>query len=110
MLERGTGIQFEASTFEPRRVIGVTHGLMGHPLLQLSSIVELGERLAKRGAVRAHNASANPGTSFVDAPGTHPTKLPIEETLRRIESAEAWLSLHNVQTDPLYRGLVNDVL
>jgi len=110
MLERGTGIKFEASAFEPRRVMGVTHGLAGHPLLQLSSIVELGERLAKRGAVRAHNASANPGTSFMDAPGTHPTKLSIEETLRRIESAEAWLSLMDVELDPLYRGLVNDVL
>jgi Cupin-like domain len=110
MLARDTGIKFDASAFEPRHVMGVTHSLTGHPLLQLSSIVELGERLAKRGAVRTHNGNASAGTSFSDAPNTHPTKLSVEEALHKIESADAWLSLHNVQTDPLYRTLINDVL
>jgi hypothetical protein len=107
---RDPGLSFDAAAFEPMRIMPVRHTLMEHPLLQLDSLVELAKRLETRGLVRAHNDQAAPETSFAKAPDTHPIRLSMSETLRRIEASNAWMALHNVQSDPLYRGLVDEVL
>ncbi len=82
---------------------------MDHPLLQLDKLVELGMRLGEHG-IRYHNADASPGTNFEGAPETHKPKFTAAETLARIESASAWMALHYVEKDPIYRELVHDVL
>jgi hypothetical protein len=46
------GLSFDAHSFQPMRIMPVTHTLMEHPLLQLDSLVELSKRLAQRGLVR----------------------------------------------------------
>src|SRR5262249_48732695 len=110
MLERGIGIDFDDATFEPQHIMPVRHKLMNHPLLQLPALLELGKRLGAKGPVPSPSADAKPGTNFATAPETHKPQFSVEETLQRIEEAEAWMALHNVQTDPLYRTLVEDVL
>jgi hypothetical protein len=104
------GISFDSSKFEPMRIMPVQHQLMGHPLLEFSKLVDLAGRLAATGSVRAHNDEAKPGTVFSQAPDSHPIQAPIEDTLRAIEKSKAWMALHNIQNDPLYRGLVDEVL
>lgn len=108
-LYQNPGITFDTATFDPMRITPVQHALMGHPLLELPSLIALAERLA-RGLVRRHNGEATPATNFNTAPGTHPTELGVQETITRIEHANAWMALHNVQEDPLYRTLVDEVL
>ncbi len=103
-------IEFDADAYQPLRIMAVKHRLMDHPLLQLPKLLELGRRLAARGSVRAHNDQATPATDFAHAPDTHRAKLSAEETIRRIEEAQAWLALHNIQQDPEYRTLVDEVL
>lgn len=103
-------IEFDESEFDPLRIQSITHDLMQHPLLEMSSIVALGKRLAARDSVRLHNDKASPGTSFVAAPDTHPVHRSAEEVLEDIENAGAWMSLQNVQRDAVYRELVDDVL
>lgn len=107
---RDPGLTFDASAFEPMRIMPVRHTLMEHPLLQLGSLVELARRLEPRGLVRAHNDQAAPETSFAKAPETHPIQRSVDETIRSMEEARAWMALHNVQVDPLYRSLVDEVL
>lgn len=104
------GISFDTSNFEPMKITAVTHTLMGHPLLQLNNLVELARRLEQTGSVRAHNGGAAPATSFTTAPESHPIRESLEQTMRRIETSNAWMALHNIQNDPTYRKLVDEVL
>ena len=104
------GISFDPTAWSPLRITAVRHELAGHPLLQIGPLTDLAKRLERTGSVRAHNDKADPTTSFTTAPDTHPIQLSVEDTIRRIEESKAWMALHNIQNDPLYRGLVDEVL
>jgi hypothetical protein len=104
------GIKFDTGRFDPMHIQPVRHELMEHPLLQLSSLTELAKRLEPRGLVRRHNGSAKPDTDFKAAPELLPTKLSALETIQNINDADAWMALHNIQEDPVYRKLVDEVL
>ncbi|RZA19861.1 MAG: hypothetical protein EOP93_07600 [Lysobacteraceae bacterium] len=103
-------IDLDPARFDPWQIQGVRHRLSNHPLLQLPALVELGKRLEARGSIRTHNDTALAGTPFTDAPGLHPNEKSASATLAGIEDAHAWMSLLNVQLDPVYRELVGTVL
>lgn len=103
-------IVFDPASFDPWRIQTVTHGLCDHPLLQIDALVALGERLEKRKLVRTHSDEAAAGTDFGDAPNLHPNPKDAAATLAGIAKARAWMSLMNVQSDPIYRRLVGEVL
>ena len=107
---RAPRICIPATQFDPWHVQAITHALSEHPLLQIDALVELGRRQQERRLVRTHNASATAGTSFADAPSLHPNARGAATTLADIAHAKAWMSLLNVQADPVYRELVHDVL
>lgn len=107
---RSPGITFDKSSFEPMRIMAVRHELMEHPLLTLPNLVELAKRLEPRGLVRRHSGAAQPNTDFKTAPDLLPTRLAALDTIKNIEQADAWMALHNIQEDPVYRGLVDEVL
>ena len=108
--EQPTRIEFDAAAFEPMRVMAVRHHFSDHPLLQLDKLVALGRRLAASNSVRWHNDQAAPGTSFHHAPDSHKAQWTAEQTLERIDEAKAWCSLLNVQQDPEYRTLIDEIL
>ncbi len=110
MSYQNPGIELDVARFDPFKVQTVTHRLTEHPLLQLDSLQRLASRLAAKGSVRTHNDQAAPDTDFNHAPDTHKAHLSPEETIRRIAEAKAWMSLLNVQRDPEYRALVDEVL
>jgi hypothetical protein len=103
-------ISLDSNPFDPWKLQAVTHQLCAHPLLQIESLVALGRRLEARKLVRTHSDTATAGTAFGDAPALHPNQRSAEETLAGIAEARAWMSLLNVQADPLYRTLVDEVL
>ena len=103
-------IHVDPATFDPWKIQEVTHALIDHPLLQIGALVELGKRQEGRKLVRTHNADATAGTSFADAPLIHPNDKGAAATLAEIEKAGAWMSLLNVQADPVYRQLIDSVL
>jgi hypothetical protein len=98
------------SRFDPWRVSPLTHRLCDHALLRQDQLVALGARLESRRSVRTHSGEATAGTPFGAATQLHPNKLGAQKTLADIEHANAWMSLLNVQADPLYRTLVDEVL
>jgi hypothetical protein len=104
------GIEFDEGQFHPQKVMAVRHNWMDHPLLQLDKLTALAKRLAEKGAIRTHSAATDFHTSFVHAPETHPTKLTPVETIQRLEEAQAWMALHNIQQDAEYRTLVDEIL
>ena len=103
-------IDLDWATFDPWKVRSVRHHVSDHPLLQVDSLVQLSSRLAKHGRIRTHSNEAYAGTAFNHAPMLYPNQKSPEETLANIASAKAWMSLLNVQTDDIYRGLVDEVL
>lgn len=103
-------IQTDWPQFDPFKVQAVKHRLIEHPLLQLDSLQRLAARLAEKGSVRTHNDQAAPDTNFNDAPDTHKAQYDANETIKRIKEAKAWMSLLNVQRDPEYRKLVDEIL
>lgn len=103
-------VEVDEVSFDPWRIQPVRHSLVGHPLLQMPALVALGERLEARGSIRTHGNDAAAGTSFGDAPKAYPNTLSAAQTLGAIQEANAWMSLLNVQVDPLYRVLVGEVL
>jgi len=103
-------IELDWSKFDRSRVIPVKHHLANHPLLQLSSLVELGKRLEQNGRIRTHSNETTAGTPFAHAPSMHPNQKSAADTLANIANAGAWMSLLNVQTDDLYRTLVDEAL
>jgi len=96
--------------FDPWRVQAVRHSLATHPLLQMDSLRELAKRLEARGRIRTHSDQAKADTPFNSAPETHPTGKRGTEALADVTKAAAWTSLLNVQTDDVYRTLVDEVL
>jgi hypothetical protein len=103
-------IALDPRTFDPWSICSVTHQLADHPLLQIDALVELGKRQQARKLVRTHSSDAVAATSFGDAPDLHPNEKNAEETLANIAEARAWLSLLNVQADPVYRRFIDEVL
>lgn len=103
-------IDIDWTSFDPWRIQAVRHRLMEHSLLQPEQLVELGKRLESVGQVRTHSSDATAGTPFNHAPRLHPNRRPAAETLQQIHDAKAWMSLLNVQSDPLYRTLVDEIL
>ena len=103
-------IELDWPNFRPWTVTPVTHSISEHPMLQIGQLVELAKRLDGEGRIRSHSNNAKAGTSFNDAPDLHPVAGPVAQTMEHIEAAGAWMSLLNVQTDPLYRELIDDVL
>ncbi len=107
---RVCSVEMDWSTFDPWCIQAFRHRLMDHPLLQPDQLVALGGRLEAQGRVRTHSNDVEAGTSFNNAPRLHPNRRSAIETLEHIGEAAAWMSLLNVQTDPLYRTLVDEML
>jgi hypothetical protein len=103
-------IHVDPATFEPWKIQALTHSLSEHPLLQIDALVELGKRQQERRLVRTHTADATAGTSFADAPNLHPNTKSAVATLADIAKARAWMSLLNVQADPIYRRFIDEIL
>jgi hypothetical protein len=98
------------ASFDPWRVRAVRHKLAEHRLLKIDSLIDLGRRLEALGRVRTHSSEAYAGTAFNHAPMLYPNARSTVETLSDVAAAKAWTSLLNVQTDDLYRTLVDEVL
>jgi hypothetical protein len=82
-----------------------THRLSGNPLFSTDRLLALARRRVR-----------NPDDVYYDAgeirvdqrwDQTPPCDLPVDELLRRIETAGAWIILRHVQNDPEYAGLVD---
>lgn len=103
-------MKVEWEKFDPWRIQPVAHTLGEHYLLQADQLLELGKRLDEQGRVRTHSNDVTAGTPFNDAPSLHPNRKSARDTIARIREAAAWTSLLNVQSDPTYRKLVDEVL
>jgi hypothetical protein len=102
-------IHLDPATFNPSRIQPVTHDLASHPLLQVDALRALVRRLPAH-KVRFHAITATASTDFERAPEEHHHHLGFEEALANIETSGSWIALHNVESDPAYKALLDEVL
>jgi hypothetical protein len=93
-------------TYYPERPGALSHSLVGHPLLTLEALVELGKRLPR--ASVEYNAGDLP--YGVDPEEVGHTGLSVEDTIRGIEQCGSWMVLKNVDQDPAYKALLEEAL
>lgn len=102
-------IEFDASKFDPKRIMPVRHDLDRHPLLSLPSLLALAKRLPVK-QVRFHANTARGDSDFERTLTEHPHHLGLEEAMANIETSGSWIALHNAQSDPEYKALLDEVL
>ncbi len=83
----------------------LTHELHNHPLLELEALAQLAERLPQ------HCLECNLGDQPVGVV-ERPEQLldEIGDRIRNIDSAASWVALREVEQDPLYARLLEEVL
>lgn len=90
----------------PERPVLIDHGLSGHPLLELESLISLSGRM------RDVDVEYNKG----DLPiGLDPAATPVNglsaaETLRRIAECGSWMVLKFIEQDESYRRFLDELL
>jgi hypothetical protein len=92
--------------YYPERPGRLSHKLLGHPLLTLEALVELGKRLPREHV--EYNAGDLP--YGIDPEAVGHTGLSVEETIRRIEDCGSWMVLKHVDQDPAYKALLEECL
>src|SRR3954451_23484034 len=97
------GAAFEESF--SKRPLGVRHTLTDHPLLTLDALADLADRLPLR-SIERHRADLDLMT-----PGGAPElEGPPSQTVREIDTANAWMVLWYIEQDPAYRALLDECL
>ena len=98
------------ASFDPWRIQPVSHTWGSHPLLQFDALVELGQRLERSAQTFSFKTDARADANFNTVKDAFPHHEPATDTLRRIADAHAWMLLRHVQTDAVYRQLVDAML
>ena len=84
----------------------LTHRLLQHPLMELESLAQLGEQLPEK-SLEYNRGDLPIGIRPEDVPKTG---LTIGETIRKIDSANSWCVLKNIEQIPTYRDLLLTLL
>jgi hypothetical protein len=101
-------LEVDAHAFErafARASIALHHRLVDHPLLGLPAIAELADRLAPDQVRRERGDLPLDDRGYVDAGAGPPS-----ETVRGIEHNGFRISLREIQSDPVYRALIDSCL
>jgi len=89
-----------------RRPFAVHHALADHPAFRLDRLVELARRLpAERVEYNAGNLPISQDPRLTPHNG-----LSVEETIRRITDCRSWMVLKRVESDPIYRRVLDECL
>jgi len=91
-----------------KRHFPVRHELASSPLFQLPRLIELARHTSEH---RPEDLYYDAGvTDLNEKWGTSPAPFPVDETLRRIEHAGAFIILRRAETDPAYAGLLEQCM
>ena len=84
----------------------IRHGLPGNPLFGLDALIEVAREAAKRPG----DLYLDAGTVNVDDKWGHipVPELPVDEIIRRIETAGAWIIMKHIERTPGYREVLQE--
>jgi len=93
--------QFDRRSFE------FLHHLSGHPLFEIPRLIELSKKLSETGGVYYDAGEIQVGQRWENCPSLG---LSVDETIRRIRDAGAWIILRRAEEDPEYRVILDDCM
>jgi hypothetical protein len=90
----------------------VTHGFSGHPLFELSRLVELAEEISSRNDPHRPNGDAycligTPEHGDKALETSKPIRA-VAETIEHIQNANGWIMLNHVERNPAYQAVLED--
>jgi hypothetical protein len=99
----------DEAAFSMDKVVPFKHNFDQHPLMQLDELEKLANRLLPTKQCRF----IKPGATF--AQGFHHDDKPddgrdLREVFARIHEPKSWIALYNVETDPLYAGMIEEAI
>jgi hypothetical protein len=109
--QNSTGV-FECDKIEfrelfDRRSFEFSHHLSGHALFEIPRLIELSKKLSETGGVYYDAGNIDVGQRWEDCPSG---SLSVDETIRRIRNAGAWIILRRAEEDPEYRVILDDCM
>ena len=93
--------------FDASRKSTFTHSLQNHPLMQLDELTKLALR---HPTVKYHSANIPRTQSLETVVKEAPSNMSLEDALKNIETSGTFIFIQNIQNDPIYGKLVNDIL
>lgn len=106
----GAGIAaIDPARFSAHRMHAIRHDYGHHPLMQLPRLAQLAHDLMPSRQCRFIRPGSTQISEFFHTPKT-PDGLGIDEVFARIEEPGSWVALYNVQTDPLYARLLDEIM
>ncbi len=99
----------EPAAFTTHRMAAIRHDFHEHPLMRLDALAALAHRLFATKQCRFITPGSTTSAVFAHRP-RHPDGRDIDEVFRRIEEPGSWVALYNVETDPAYRGFLDEVV
>ena len=99
----------DPSTFSTRKLQRICHNYHLHPLLQLSRLEELAKSLMATKQCRFIKPGTTASSSF-DHDESSSDGRTISDVFCRIDEKDSWVALYNIQTDPVYREFLWDVM
>ncbi len=98
-----------SGAFSTRKLQRIRHNYHLHPLLQLARLEELAQSLMATKQCRFIKPGITASSSF-DHGDSSPDGRTIDAVFRHIEEKDSWVALYNIQTDPVYRDFLWDVM
>jgi hypothetical protein len=96
----------ELNGYLNREAFRVTHALAGNPLFEVDVLIEVAKQAAKRSGDLYLDAG---DVSVTDKWGDIPIPdRPVEEIMRRIETAGAWIIIKHVEQGPGYAEVIRE--
>ena len=93
--------QFDRRSFE------FSHHLSGHRLFEIPRLIELSKKLSETGGVYYDAGEIDVRQRWENCPSG---SLSVDETIRRIRDAGAWIILRRAEEDPEYRVILDDCM
>lgn len=97
------------SGFSANRISPIRHNLQEHPLLQLPRLAKLAHDLMPTKQCRFIQPESTQTSAFLHLPKT-PNEQSIDDVFEHIEETGSWVALYDIQTDPEYRALLNELI
>jgi hypothetical protein len=95
--------------FSTRKVQAIRHDFDQHPLMQMPALARLGRSLTATKQCRFIKPGTGQASPF-DHGDSDPQGRAVDEVFARIEEPGSWIALYNVETDPEYRGFLDQVM
>lgn len=95
-------------TFDQMQVRRLHHQLASHPLMTTQSLAELALRIDPE-YVRFHDGERSVATNMSSLLHTDPTRDSLRRAIDNLHKARAFVQLINIRSDPMYRGLLDEL-